>query len=84
MLTTHTTEKQNNHVNKRQLIDELREKIEDFHSACHDLQTLKIAEVVTLMANLFYYVEGVNEDVNQRKNDGCNSKLQCASLFHRE
>jgi hypothetical protein len=31
-------------------LSKLREKIEDFHTACHDLQTLKIAEVVTLMA----------------------------------
>jgi hypothetical protein len=65
-------------------LSKLREKIEDFHTSCHDLQTLKIAEVVTLMANLFYYVEGVNEGVHQLKNDACNSKLQCAALFHRE
>jgi alkylation response protein AidB-like acyl-CoA dehydrogenase len=65
-------------------LSKLRKKIEDFHTACHDLQTLKIAEVVTLMANLFYYVEGVNEGVHQLKNDGCNSKLQCAALFYRE
>lgn len=62
----------------------IRLQINDFHDASDGLKTLKIAEVVTSMANLFYYVEAINEGIHQFNEDSCDNKLQCASLFHRD
>jgi alkylation response protein AidB-like acyl-CoA dehydrogenase len=56
----------------------------DFHQAEADLQTLKMQDIVTQMANLFYYVALVLEGVDQLQTEGSDNKLQCASLFYRD
>jgi len=57
--------------------------IVDLHVASDDLKTLNIADVVTWMANLFYYVECVREGDHQLNEDGTDSKLRAAELFER-
>jgi len=37
--------------------------------------------VVTLMANLFYYVSLLMEGAHQEKSNGLDNKLKCAELF---
>jgi len=61
----------------------LSEKIIAFKAASDDLKTLKIASIVTTMADLFYYVSGLEEGHDQLLKDKSSSKLNCAALFYR-
>jgi alkylation response protein AidB-like acyl-CoA dehydrogenase len=61
----------------------LSEKITEFKAASDDLKTLKIASIVTTMADLFYYVSGLEEGHDQLVNDKSSSKINCAALFYR-
>jgi len=63
-------------------LEELHAKISDFHEASHDLQTLKIAEILPAMANLFYYISLLAEGIHQQDENGRDSKLQCAKLYN--
>ena len=62
-------------------LNTLKGLIDDFHQASSDLQTLKIQDVVTHMANLFYFVCLVEEGRHQLLQDGVSNKLDCAELF---
>jgi len=64
-------------------LENLRGQLIDFYAASDDLQTLKVQDVVTLMANLHYYVALTVEAVDQQQTEGSDNKQQCASLFYR-
>lgn len=64
-----------------QSLEQLRDRLNDFHGADADLQTLKIQDVVTHMANLFYYICLVDEGDHQKQTEGNRNKLDCAQLF---
>jgi len=64
-----------------QKLAELAAKLQDLHDSDDQVQTLKIQAVVTLMANLFYYVSLIIEGADQTENDAVDNKLKCADLF---
>ena len=64
-----------------QKLAELTAKLQDLHASEQEVQTLKIQAVVTLMANLFYYVSLLMEGAHQEKSNGLDNKLKCAELF---
>jgi alkylation response protein AidB-like acyl-CoA dehydrogenase len=66
-----------------QAVDVLRAQLTDFHEAPAELQTLKIQDVVTQMANLYYYVALMMEAEDQLQTEGRSNKVACAALFYR-
>ncbi len=59
----------------------LEGEIEEYKGMEHGSQSLKIADIITKMANLFYFVEAVNEGDDQLKTDKSDVKLKAATLF---
>ena len=65
-------------------LEQLSEKIEIFKKSSDELKTLKVASIVTQMADLFYYVSAIQEGHDQQQTTQSSSKLDCAALFYRK
>ena len=65
-------------------LEQLSEKIESFKKSSDELKTLKVASIVTQMADLFYYVSAIQEGHDQQQTTQSSSKLNCAALFFRQ
>ncbi|MEH6345775.1 MAG: acyl-CoA dehydrogenase family protein [Bermanella sp.] len=63
---------------------QLKNKLEAFKASSDELKTLKVASIVTQMADLFYYVSAIQEGHDQLKTRQSSSKLNCAALFFRK
>lgn len=73
----------NEKENSSRILAKISADMEVLHSDSADIQSLKIASIVTQMANLFYYVCLVEEGTHQMSEDGCNNKLFCAELYYK-
>ena len=69
-------------LNAEQAHAALQLSLDDFHQADDVLKTLKIAPIVTQMADIYYYVSAVVEGIDQASKSDTRSKLLCAELFH--
>ncbi|WDE03660.1 acyl-CoA dehydrogenase family protein [Thalassomonas viridans] len=67
----------------QQALARLALDIRALHHMPHDLQTLTIKDIITDMANLFYYVSLVQEGGHQQQSGQKGSKLASAELFYR-
>ena len=63
---------------------QLVKQLEAFKASSDELKTLKIASIVTTMADLFYYVSAIQEGHDQQQTTQSSSKLDCAALFFRK
>ena len=70
--------------NASKSLEQLSEKIEIFKKSSDELKTLKVASIVTQMADLFYYVSAIQEGHDQQQTTQSSSKLDCAALFYRK
>ncbi|MEM8492905.1 MAG: acyl-CoA dehydrogenase family protein [Pseudomonadota bacterium] len=64
-----------------QYLDQLAGLLEELKVLDTGLQSLQMPDVVTRMANLYYYVSLVKEGVHQARFDGTDAKLASAELF---
>lgn len=62
---------------------QLVKELDVLKEASDPLKTLKIASIVTKMADLFYYVSALEEGHDQLLVEKSSSKLNCAALFYR-
>lgn len=70
-------------VNAEKYLDKITQQLINLHKATHDIQTLIIQDVVTAMANLYYYLCLSKEGYDYLEKHDSRSKLSASEIFHK-